>query len=82
MPSAINPTSLAFPGPTDVEIEVRIDAEGLVTEARLLDSRPYDNERFTNAALAAAKKWVFEPGKMYGKNVQSSHTIRFHFTHK
>jgi TonB family protein len=79
MPNAINPTSLAFPGPTEVEVEVRIDDQGRVTEARLLDSRPYNYEIFTNAALAAAKEWIFEPAKMYGKNVPSSHSIKFHF---
>jgi TonB family protein len=79
MPRTINPASLAFPGPTDVEVAVMIDDRGHVTEARMLDSRPYDNQMFTDAALSAALEWVFEPARKNGKSVPSEHTIRFHF---
>lgn len=79
MPRMINPASLALPGPTDVEVAVIIDDRGHVTEARMLDSRPYNNQIFTDAALAAALEWVFEPARRNGKSVASEHTIRFHF---
>jgi TonB family protein len=78
-PSAINLTSIALSGRTDVDVKVRIDEEGHVTEARVLSSKPYSNELLENAALAAAKEWIFEPAKMYGRSIASDHTIRFHF---
>jgi len=65
-------------GATNVEIEVRINEEGRVIQARVANNRP-NNELLTRAAIAAAKEWVFEPAKMYGKSVVSDHTIIFHF---
>jgi TonB family protein len=65
-------------GAADVEIDVRIDDTGRVTEARVMSDRS-NNEFLSSAALTAAKEWIFEPAKMYGKSVFSDHTIIFHF---
>jgi TonB family protein len=78
MPSATNVGPLAVSAPTDVEVEVRIDDEGRVTEARVLNNRS-NNGLLASAALAAAKEWIFEPAKMQGKSVPGDHTIDFHF---
>jgi TonB family protein len=65
-------------GAADVEVEVRIDDSGHVTQARVMKNRS-NNEFLSSAALTAAKEWIFEPAKMYGKGVISDHTIIFHF---
>jgi TonB family protein len=65
--------------PTDVEVEVRIDDGGRVAEAHVLKNGSNENKLLTNAALAAAKEWIFEPAKVNGKNVPSDHAIEFHF---
>ncbi|MGI9074611.1 MAG: TonB family protein [Bryobacteraceae bacterium] len=64
---------------TDVEVEVRIDDRGRVTEAHVVNNGSNDNKLLTHAALAAAKEWIFEPAKVNGKNVASDHAIEFHF---
>ncbi len=66
-------------GSTDVEVEVRIDPEGRVTDARVVNSGSKDNGPYANAAVAAARQWIFEPAKMKGQNVPNSHIIAFHF---
>jgi TonB family protein len=79
MPSAMDLTSSAWYGASDIEVEVRIDDEGRVTAAQVVNTGYNSNERLTNAALAAAREWIFEPAQMHGKNVVSYHTIKFHF---
>jgi TonB family protein len=59
-------------------VQVRIDDAGRVAEAHVLNGSN-ENQLLTNAALAAAKEWIFEPAKMNGKNVPSGHAIEFHF---
>lgn len=61
----------------DVEVQVRIDADGHVTEASIVSNTP--NEFLTTAALSAAKEWAFEPAKLRGKSVPSDYRIVFHF---
>jgi TonB family protein len=79
MPSARNLELSAPSGATDVEVEVKIDEEGRVTEARVVNNRSNNSELLTSAALAAAKEWIFEPAKVHGKSVPGDHTIEFHF---
>lgn len=62
---------------TRIEVELDVNEYGRVTAARALDSGSV-NELVTNAAVAAAKEWVFEPAKIDGKNVPAKHTVVFH----
>jgi hypothetical protein len=34
-----------------------------------------------NAALTAARQWIFEPASLRGKHIASEHTIVFQFRH-
>jgi TonB family protein len=71
--------SSSLSGSTNVEIEVRIDQEGRVTDAHVVNNASTDNGVFASAALAAAKQWIFLPAKMKGQSVPSGHIIKFHF---
>jgi TonB family protein len=76
-----SPKTRNFSGLTraaEVDVEVRIDDEGQVTEARVLNNSS-DEEALKNAALSAAKDWIFEPARAHGKKVASYHRIVFHF---
>ncbi len=79
IPSAINLTSADLSRAIDIEVEVRIDDAGRVTEARVVSNRYDYNGLLTSAALAAAKEWIFEPAKMNGKSVTSDHVLKFRF---
>ncbi len=60
----------------DVEVEVEIDTQGLVSKARVLVSGGAD---FDAEALAAAKRFVFSPAKRNGVAVTSKFHLPFHF---
>lgn len=64
---------------SDVEVEVRIDDGGRVAAAHIVQNGSNDNQLLANAALAAAKEWLFEPAQVRGKKVASDHAIKFHF---
>lgn len=61
-----------------VEVQVSIDEEGHVK-----DVRPVLNAKTTglvlNAAIAAARQWVFQPATLHGKPVAAEHRIVFDF---
>jgi TonB family protein len=79
MPRASDFGSSALPTAIDVDVEVRIDDQGRVIEAQVVNNRSKENGLLASAALAAAKEWIFEPAKVNGKNVPSEHAIAFHF---
>jgi TonB family protein len=79
MPNTRTLASALLHTSTDIEVEVRIDDEGRVAEAHVLNDASNENKVLTNAALAAAREWIFEPAKVNGKNVPSDHAIAFHF---
>jgi TonB family protein len=62
---------------TRVDVQVRIDENGLVQEAHVKNGG--QSGLLRNAALEAAKHWIFEPAKRNGKNIPSDHTIEFQF---
>jgi TonB family protein len=64
---------------TAIEVEVRIDDAGRVTEAHVLHGASDESDPLTSAALTAAREWIFQPAAMNGKNVSSVHAIEFHF---
>jgi TonB family protein len=59
-----------------VTINVLVDKEGKVKKALLMKST---DDLFTQAALEAAKKWIFTPAIMNGKPVQVWVAIPFRF---
>jgi TonB family protein len=62
-----------------VEVTVKVDKNGHVTEAHAVTSRKKVKEALVGAALVAAKQWSFEPAKLGGQPVDSEHTIIFEF---
>ena len=79
MPRLPNSLSSGLYGSTDVEVDVRIDEEGRVTDARLMNNREDVGGLLTSAALEAAREWTFEPARVHGKSVPSNHVIKFRF---
>ncbi|MGI8960092.1 MAG: energy transducer TonB [Bryobacteraceae bacterium] len=63
---------------TKVDVQLRIDEKGHVVEAHIKNGAQ-KNGFLRNAALEAAKQWIFEPAKSDGKNIASDHTIEFRF---
>ncbi len=63
---------------TDIQILVTINEAGHVTAARQSGTES-KNTYLVGQAITAAKQWTFEPAKVQGHNVPSSHTIKFHF---
>jgi TonB family protein len=62
-----------------VMVKVRVNASGRVIHARIVAS---DNVIFNNAALKAARKWIFTPAILKGKPVNVWVSIPFHFSLK
>lgn len=65
-------------GSVRVGIKVRVDSTGAVSDAEL-DS-PGPSKYFADAALSAARKWVFTPPEAEGKSVASEWNLHFVFT--
>ncbi len=63
----------------EVEVTVKVDKDGRVTEAHVVSGRKKVKEALVGAALVAAKQWSFEPAKLHGQPVASEHTIIFQF---
>jgi len=58
-----------------VLVEIRIDAEGRLADARVVRSlRPFDE-----AALSAVRQWTFRPANVRGKPVSSLAYVVFGF---
>lgn len=64
---------------SQVEIAVRVNKKGHVTEAFLVGNDGKVPQYLTRAALSAAKQWTFQPATLRGKTVPSDHTIVFEF---
>jgi TonB family protein len=60
-----------------VNVKVKIDANGIVTDAEVVGKG--GNPALEWAALDAAKRWRFEPAKLRGESVASEVTIPFRF---
>jgi hypothetical protein len=64
---------------TQIEIQVRIDPEGHVVGARPVSDQKKGTALLTDSALAAARKWTFEPATMNGKAIPVDYSIVFAF---
>jgi TonB family protein len=65
----------------EVKVVVKLDESGHVIDARLIEGKKKFGSILRNAALSAAKQWVFEPASLHGKSIASEHTIVFQFRH-
>ncbi len=79
VPSPANLGYLGLSRPVDVEVRVRIDTQGKVAEAQVVNSPSENQNVLASAALIAAKQWVFEPAQVGGNRAPSDHRIVFHF---
>jgi TonB family protein len=65
--------------PHSVQVEVSIDERGSVTNATVAHSTGPFAYLFVDAALAAARRWQFEPARRDGRPVQSKMILKFDF---
>ena len=65
--------------PHSVQVEVTIDERGAVTNATVAASSGPFAYLFVDAALAAARRWQFEPARRGGRPVASKMTLKFDF---
>ncbi len=64
---------------TRVEVAVRIDNTGRVMSAHTLNENGNSKPALSQAAVAAARQWTFQPATLQGEKVESEHTIVFEF---
>lgn len=71
----VNPT---YPDGTDglVLLEVVIDEQGKVADAKVLDA---PSSALADAAVAAVRQWTFEPTEIDGKRVKVLHAVGIKF---
>ena len=77
MPDVTALRDAGMTSPARVEVQVLVDVSGFVKEAKLLSYN--GNDAVANAAITAAKQWIFQPATVGGKNVESNHKIVFKF---
>jgi TonB family protein len=65
--------------PHSVQVEVSIDERGSVTNATVAHSTGPFAYLFVDSALAAARRWQFEPARRGGRPVASRMTLKFDF---
>lgn len=62
-----------------VEVQVNIDESGHVRNVRPVYDAGKANSLLTNAAMTAARQWIFQPATLHGKAVPAEHRIVFDF---
>jgi TonB family protein len=71
-----------FPGAVaavpQVEVMVKVDASGKVTDALITGSKKLTGV-VAASVLTASRQWLFQPATLRGKAVPSEHTIVFQF---
>lgn len=76
--TSLFPPSFILASP-QVEVSVRVDQNGRVIDARVLNGKKKVKQAVATAVLIAAKQWTFEPATVSGHAVPSDHTIVFQF---
>ncbi len=61
---------------TDVLVHVEVDANGSLTDSRVISPA---NPKFDDLAIAAVSTWTFEPAKQNGRPVASHTSVTVHF---
>ena len=80
---ATPPATLATRGPTEVLLTIDVDEKGTPSKVALKTSAGGDDAAaYDDAAIAAAKQFVFEPGTADGKPVPVRVTYRYKFVLK
>lgn len=79
MPDLRSLTPGAIATASQLEIAVRVNKKGHVTEAYVVGDASKVAPHLARAALNAAKQWTFQPASIRGKIVPSDHTIIFEF---
>jgi TonB family protein len=64
-------------GRVKVSVQVEVDASGSVSAAKLVSPGP--SKYFAERALAAARRWKFDPPQVDGQAVASEWVLRFQF---
>jgi hypothetical protein len=65
---------------TVVEVMVRVDAWGRVSEAHAVGQGATVPESLSTQVIDASKQWTFQPAKVHGRGVASDYTIVYSFT--
>ncbi len=61
----------------EVTVSFKVDAKGVVTGAKIVDS---NNSEFVNPTLDAVKQWTFAPAIKDGKAIESQMVQKFTFS--
>ena len=77
MPNVSQGARNTIEGKIRVTVGLVVDSVGGVSDATL--ERPGPSKYFARQALAAARRWKFQPAQVDGKAVSSKWTIRFRF---
>lgn len=77
MPDVSPGAKKTIEGRLKVAVEVSVDASGNVTEAKFVSQGP--SPYFANRALAAARRWKFNPPQIDGQAAASEWILRFQF---
>jgi TonB family protein len=77
-PHASEAALAVLKSPVAIQVEVKIDKSGRVTKARALNAAKVDGA-IVEAAVSAAREWVFKPATLRGHAVDSQHTMVFQF---
>jgi TonB family protein len=64
-------------GRVKISVQVSVDASGDVSQAKFVSPGP--SKYFANLALAAARRWKFNPPQVDGQAVASEWILRFQF---
>ncbi len=77
MPDVSPGAKKTIEGRLKVAVEVSVDTSGNVTEAKFVSQGP--SPYFANRALAAARRWKFNPAQIDGQAAASKWILRFQF---
>lgn len=77
MPDVAHLAATSLPATGRIEVEVEIDKLGHVTAARIPAGAPKISVEAARAAIAAAQQWRFEPAKLHGQSIASTHRVVF-----
>jgi TonB family protein len=77
MPDVSRSAQNTITGRVKVGVQVSVDSSGSVIQAKLISPGP--SKYFANKALAAARRWKFNPPQVDGEAVASEWVLRFQF---
>jgi TonB family protein len=78
MPDVSDKARATIQGRVRTSVRLHVDAAGNVSDAGVATQGP--SKYFSDAAVKAARKWVFTPPEVDGRSVPSEWLIQFVFT--